>query len=252
MKCSNFAYRVGTALWGIGLSIFLLLGVSAPAEAMPAVHCGPGPDWVDTCPAGTDKFSSKAQHGVVVFDPEDGGMTINLPFMTGPTTIIRQAGAILPDHHIDTEMVSLDLQGGGLTLRAGTAFGLLPSVGRITELPGDPTMAHSFFDIFFEINPTPFGPLQNKVACRMTADIDRVPPIVNHIGIDYSGCHDPLLSTNLADGPLLVLDLFDAGGEHRARLMSLVVHTPVPEPESLALLAAGLALLGWSKRRNRV
>lgn len=243
----------------VGLTALAVLGVSHPADA---VSCGPGLHWVDTCPSGTDKFLSQSEHGVVIFDPEDGGFVIPLPLMTGFTEVFRGAGTVSgTDHFIVTEMVRLFLSGGGLTLRAGDGTGNLASdgplfsPGRITELSNPPNgvFAHSFFDIFFEISDTPFGPLHNITACRMTADIDRVPPSV---GTTYTGCHDPLLSTNTTDGPLLeFLDLFDAGGEHRARLTEAVFHivgVAIPEPSTLLLVGVGLAgLTGIAWRRHR-
>ncbi len=117
-----------------------------------------------------------ASHGVVIFDLEDGGLVVPLPFMTGATEVFRGVGTAVPDHHIDTEMVALTLSGGGLTLHAGDGKGNLAndgpsfSPGRITELT-DPSLAHSFFSIFFELSPTPFGPLHNNSPCRMAADI---------------------------------------------------------------------------------
>jgi hypothetical protein len=195
----------------------VLLGATKRADAIP---CLPGPDWVDNCPSGTDQFFSQAQHGTVVFDPEDGGLVVPLPTMTGITRVFRGDPIGPNPFQIETEMVELTLMGGGLTLRAGDGTGNLQndgplfSPGRITELGTGvgSTSAHSFFDIFFEISPTPFGPLHNATpgnppgnqnACRMTADIDRVPPLP---GTEYTGCHDPQTSTDTTDGALVPVD----------------------------------------------
>ena len=232
-------------------AVALLLGVANPWPAQ-AVPCGPGANWVDNCPSGTDLLNSMAQHGIVIVDPEDspGGVTslvIVLPLMTGPTNIFRGPGTpgstAGGSHHISTEMVSLSLTGGGFTLTAGDGTGNLASdgplhsPGRIDET-SNPFIAHSFFDVFFELSPTPFGPLHNIDPCRMAADIDRVPPA---IGTTYLGCGDPV--------PGQPIDLFDANDVHRAILTNIVTHTIVPQPSALILLGSGLVILGTVSRR---
>jgi hypothetical protein len=175
MRIRNSAKWVSVA---VGFSV-LALALSR-AEAVP---CGPGANWVDACPTGTDTFPSLAQHGIVIFD---GGLTIILPAMTGVTTVFRGPGTSGStaggDSHIDIEMVSLNLSGGGLTLQAGDGIGILTSdgplfsPGRIDET-ANPLIGHSFFDVFFELSPTPFGPLHNTSPCVMAKDITQVPPL---------------------------------------------------------------------------
>ena len=232
----------GAWLRGIlGLAVAVLLGLVAPATATAAPVCGVVAHWVDTCPTGNDFFPlTNGVHTIDIF-----GFGIISLLTTGPTTIWRGSGTTVPDHHIDTELVFLQLVGGGLTLTAGdgTANGLcdgpLCSLGRITEQSGDPTLADSFFDIFFEITGTPFGPLHNDAPCQMESVIDRVPPAGGTIYI-----------CNTALAPIFLLD---ANGIQRGQLLSAtheILTTPIPEPGSLALV--GVALMAIAGLRRRV
>lgn len=211
-------------------------GVIAPAAAAPV--CGPGAHWVDACPTGTDVLPfTEGVHTIDIFGL--GQFTLT---MSGPTTVWRGAGATSPDHHIDTEIVSLQLVGGGLTLTAGdgvgngTCDGPLCSLGRITEQGGDSTMADSFFDIFFEIQGTPFGPLHNNVVCKMEAVLDQVPP-------------KPLTTYICSTAPII---LFDSQNQIVGQLLG-ASHTILPEPATLALIGTGLVgifALGGPRRRR--
>lgn len=206
-------------------------GAVSPAAA--AAHCGPGAHWVHLCPGPvaelfplTGGFHTIEVLGVGIFDL----------FTTGPATIWRGPGMMLPDHHINTELVSLMLTGGGITLTAGdgttggTCTGPLCSLGRITE-QGDPMFADSFFDVFAEITGTPFGPLRNRTACTMAAVIDRVPP---PIGTTYICANVPV-------------DFFDVFGDLRARLLfanHIIQSQPIVIPEPATLMLVGSSLLG--------
>src|SRR6266849_5321522 len=101
----------------------LLLGV---AQLAGAVSCGPGADWVDSCLSGTDSFVSRADHAVIVLD---GGGVISLSNLTGITRVFRGNPVGPEPLHIDTEMVSLSLMGGGETLHAGDGIGNLLNDG---------------------------------------------------------------------------------------------------------------------------
>ena len=245
VKKSSRASMLGVMV----LMALVLSGVSNRADAQP---CGPGPDWVDRCQSGTDRFPSYSEHGIVIFDPEDGGFIVNLPRMFGNAEVFR-GNPIGPNpFRIETEMVSLLLTGGGFTLKGGDGVGNLLrdgplfSPGRITEQGTGigATFADSFFDIFFELSPTPFGVLHNIDPCTMTGmppGIDRVPPLP---GTEYDGC---------SPRPTII-DLYDSLGIHRAILTGDVRHVvDVPEPSTFFLLGSGLMLLaGWGRKRMSV
>ncbi len=152
----------------------------------------------------------------------------------------------MPDHHIDTELVSLSLTGAGLTLTAGDGIGNglsdgpLGSLGRITEQGGDPMLADSFFDIFFDIQGAPLGPLgplHNNSPCRMEAVIDRVPPAGG--------------TTYVCDLTVPVF-LFTLNGTNPVgQLLSTSHQIPrIPEPATLALVGLALTTLAGLRRRT--
>ena len=218
--------------------------LAAPAQAAPI--CGPGAHWIDSCAAGLDTFSSLATVGIDL----DFDSTPDLSLVLSGPTIVQRSGPLddsvnFPglrpvDGHldvIDTEIVSLTLTGAGVTLRAGAGFiaSGLPSLGAFAEQPGDPTIADSFFDIFFEIDILALGmTLHNTTAFLLAALILEVPPLsINYV----HPLPDPVL-------------LFNVQGEPVAQLIN-AVHTPVPEPATLAMFAIGLAGLGFMMRRRR-
>ena len=224
------AARPGWLRGMLGLALATLCSVVTPALAAPS--CGPGAHWVDACPGGIDYFSlTEGIHTIQI-----GGGVYQMQ-SSGPTTVWRGNGMTLPDHHIDTELVSMSLTGGGLTLTAGdgVADGLCSgpfcSMGRITEQGGNPLLANSFFDVFFEITGPalgPLGPLHNKVACKMETVLDRVAP--------------PAGTTSICDltGPPVLL--YTAQDQAVGQVLSAYHIIRIVEPGSLALV--GLALAG--------
>lgn len=227
----------------------VVCALSAPS--LDAQACGPGSHWVDACPAGIDTFMSSATIGL---DLNLDNLRDISVVLSGPTSVFRgnpvdaitghpQLGNVgTIDGHLDvfeTEIISLMLTGGGVTVRAGDGVGnlsndsLLYSPGAVRETPSDPMWADSFFDVFFELD-TQFGTLHNQQPLGLGSVIDRVPPI----GFSY---------THAISNPI---GLFDQNGIERARLTD-AVHTPVPEPETYAMLLTGLGLLGFAARPRK-
>ncbi|MEE9293718.1 MAG: nidogen-like domain-containing protein [Phycisphaerae bacterium] len=149
-------------------------------------HCGPGPHWIDTCPAGHDRLPS----GAVVGVDRDGDCIVDMNLvMFGPAEVARGAGS---PHSIPTEMVAMKLTGGGVVLRAGYGGGigpgapLGPSLGSIIEDGGDPSLGDSSFDILFELDLGGGLFAYNQVPLSLTASIECVSP--NRIYSHPRGC----------------------------------------------------------------
>ena len=174
-------------------------------ETQPCGQCGAGPHFVDLCgpfpPLGTDLI---AKNGAVVgIDTNfDCVRDINLVLTPcpSPNDLLRVDKKLGPvddsaafpgtrpvDGHmdvIDTEIVTMCLTSGGVTLAAGingpSSFPLLRSLGAVAELPGFPPIADSFFDVFFEVSGVPGGPVYNKAPLYVSSQIKCLPPEANY------------------------------------------------------------------------
>lgn len=190
--------------------------------------CPPGPHFVAACPMGGDTFDSVA---LVELDIDLDNQADEMVLLTGQTTILRgdAVDAILDDpllgdvgeldgafDVLPTELVSLALTGDGIILTAGDGVADLAndndlhSPGAIAELPNDPALASSRFEVFFEIE-TSAGTLHNSDPLPLTTIIDRIYP---------QGAH----ALKFRDDLTAPLSLFDDAGVERARLLR-VVHT---------------------------
>jgi hypothetical protein len=199
-----------------------------PPPADRCLLCGPGPHWVDGCAEGNDLMHSTAVAGIDIdFDPnclKDFNLVLAGPVAvhrSGPLDdSIHYPGTRPLDQHvdvIDTEIVTMQLTGGGVTLMAGAGLGsqpLAPTLGAIAEQVGNPATAHSFFDVFFEVSGGSIPqPLYNQVPLRLESDITCIPPgdMYSHAG----GCWE--LYTSPIPGQ----------GTHMANLVS-ADHQPLP------------------------
>ena len=118
---------------------------------------------MDTCPAGNDIFAKTYASIGIDLNLDGCCLTDTVLALSGPTTIVRQAGT---PHTINTEIISMVLTDDGvpgppgITLRAGTGSGsvnpLPASKGMIVE-KGDTVTALSYFDVFFEIQLSEIG-----------------------------------------------------------------------------------------------
>ncbi len=176
-------------LGAVALSAIALVGMPQSAKAG-ALACGSVDgsvsNWVNSCPSGTDSFNSKATLNIDFF----GLVPPKKVNLSGPTTIFRGAGS---GGTIQTEIVNFKLTGDGLTVIAGDGKGdlagdmhSLTSLGAITEQALGSPLAKSFFDVFAEIEGTPFGPLRNKDPLHLEAVIPGVPPLQSLIP-DFKG-----------------------------------------------------------------
>ncbi|MBI4719316.1 MAG: hypothetical protein HY763_16085 [Planctomycetes bacterium] len=182
----------------------------------PCDECGPGPHWVDQCPGGSDNLPSGALVGI---DVNLDCVADSSMVLSGPATVVRSNAHDvslvfpflgMPDGHrdvIDTQMASMTLTGGGITLLAGGGRGnggvLRPSHGAILEQPGDPSLADSFFDIFFEVEAGGQF-MYNQTPLKVESKVDCLPPVTTYI--HPTGC------TPLYSAPV--------GGAHVANLVS--------------------------------
>jgi hypothetical protein len=113
-----------------------------------------------------------------------------------------------------------------------------PSLGQITQRPTDPTIADSFFDVFFVLDGTPLGPLHNEVPVHMqaTAGIDRIPPLVVPGTCATSG---QINCYYMVGPPVPLLNQQEVA----VGLLTVAVHEPkVPEPGTAVLSSVALAV----------
>ncbi|MEK6797998.1 MAG: hypothetical protein AABZ12_03455, partial [Planctomycetota bacterium] len=199
-------------------------GIDDACAAAPCAECGPEQHWIHNppCPPGgfgQDTLPSGAYAGI----DTNGDCIADINFVLGGPVTIRKKGprddsaqypGLRPiDGHldvIDTEILSMSLTGGGMTLTAGGGLGTFPlqgSTGAIAEDPTDPFVADSFFDVFFEITDGLGLLAYNRTPIRVATRIDCLPPdgIYAHI----TGC-TPLFSSPSPTGGTFVGNLVSA------------------------------------------
>ena len=191
----------------VAVLLILMPGWSARGGDAACSKCGPGVHWLDSCAAGPDSINNmSALVGLDLdLDPLCGSDT-TVP-VSGPVAIQRSAplnisvnfpsidgppGHVGPDV-IDTEIVSMTLTGGGMTLRAGAGSGVggLGSLvqatkGVIEETTSDPALADSFFDVFFELDVGGGLYVYNQTPARIQSTISCDPP--NTVYIQITNC----------------------------------------------------------------
>ncbi len=179
----------------------------------------PVPDWFLDLPAGQDVIQSTGEVSINL----GGVLDCTLPgqqelMLSGPVLVNRGAAqdlalptapcpAVLNGQNdvIPTEIIQMELTGGGFTLRVGAGAGvgpgapLPPSTGHIVgQVPGDNTKACSYFDVFFELE-MPFPPffLYNQQPLVILDEIDRVPPQAEYVHL-----FPPGFCVGLFDNPI--------------------------------------------------
>ncbi len=219
--------------------------------------CPPGPHFMATCPGGEDTFESVA---LVELDVDLDDQPDETFFLSGRTTILRgdAIDAIVGDpllgdigqqdlafDVVSTELVDLALVGDGMSLTSGDGIAdlansaSLHSPGAIIELPDDPGLATSRFEVFFEIE-TAAGTLHNIEPLPLSTIIDRI----------YPQGTRPLKFRDELAAPL---SLFDENGVEQARLLNLIHTRNEPGLYAFAGLAAGTYLVreqprpGWEQ-----
>ncbi len=109
--------------------------------------------------------------------------------VSGPVRIVRQAATDIEvtsgpcqtgtngvNDVSPTEIVEMELTGGGFTLEVGTPD-LLESKGHIVgPIPTGNTLACSYFEIYFKLNGPGIPTLYNQEPMIVIDTIDRVPP----------------------------------------------------------------------------
>jgi hypothetical protein len=185
-------------------------------------QCGPGPHWVDNCRAGLDAMPSGA---VVGIDTNLDCVRDLVMVLYGSLSVQRTdplddsnnyPGTRPVDGHrdvIDTEILSMNLTGGGATLVAGFGLGTIPlghSRGTTAERPTDQNLADSFFDVFFEVTVSG-NHLYNQTPLRMRNDgILCAPP--GSLYAHPDGCI-PLYTSPVPGQGVLVANLVSASEE---------------------------------------
>jgi hypothetical protein len=158
------------------LATTLSLSVMSFSSLATPVTCGPGPHWIDDCPAGTltTPFATKVQLRIPCDD-----LTAPTLILRGPVKIQRKAGKALVGsaHFIATNTLSLKWTGHGIKIRAGIQQGIMPpALGQITELASDPRWAEFYVDHYYEVDIHPLGTLHANDVCRIKGFVDRIPP----------------------------------------------------------------------------
>ncbi len=163
--------------------------------------CGPYPYWVEGCPAGVDVIES---NGLISLDLNDD---------CGPDTSLQLEGPVTVGHSdpsddsatfpgvapsdgvfdvIDTEILALELTGGGVTLRAGAGqsqgLAIQPSYGAIVQQQANPSLADSFFHVFFEVDMGGGNYLYNQSPHIISTTIDSIPPKTIYIPPTVDPC----------------------------------------------------------------
>ncbi len=237
----------------VNLALTNIIGASigSPSTATLTIldDCGPGPEWIRNCPSGTDYMQNTEATMGIGFGTACIDVDLEVT-LTGPMEVYRgnpvnriTSHSVLPNvgtddsvtDVIETEIVSMILTGSGFTLRVGDGIGNLSSdnslysPGAIDELPSyinpappssdstvDSTMGHSFFEIFFELEGTPWGTLHNQAdkPLIMETVISKVPPLSSGFEAIYGG--------NVASLPIL---LYDASETAVACLVGHPKHT---------------------------
>ncbi len=182
----------------------------------PCTQCEPNDHWIDACPGGMDLIGA---HGAVV------KIDFILDCMPDATFLLEPCGGLLIErsepnltmgHVIETEIVSMCLSGGGITLRAGQGQGgiVMPSLGTIIEQPTDSNVADSIFEVFFEIDLGDGMKLYNHDPLIMGSEITCIPPRAIFVSSDCIALYDD-----------------PVGGVHMANVVSAkhMVNLPLPD-----------------------
>jgi hypothetical protein len=214
----------------VAVGYFGVLGLGAvPAGAAdPSCSlCGPGPDWIDSCAAGSDAIGN--QRALVGIDTDlDCNLDMNLILDSCGTDFIvnrgSPAGGTIP-----TEIIDLCLTDGNATLIAGAGLGnngvLQPSVGTIVEQVADNTKGDSTFGVMFEFDLGGGNFVYNHTPLVVSSEITCVPPQARYI--HPTGCtplfDDPVGGTLVANLVSANHDLVPAVSEWGVAAMVLLV-----------------------------